>query len=210
MDIKLKICGITRREDLAFAVEAGADFIGFIFHESSPRHTTPENVAEITTGLPDRVKKTGVFVKQSVTQIKRIAEFCKLDIIQLHGPYTAEDAFSIGIEKVWKAFNFNDPDAIKESLNFPADAVLADAMTVQKHGGTGLQCNWQAAAKVAAKRKVILAGGLNPENAIEAVKAVRPYAIDVNSGVEQAPGIKDLKLIARMADTMEKIKGITL
>ncbi|MCP3967917.1 MAG: phosphoribosylanthranilate isomerase [Lentisphaerae bacterium] len=208
MNTKLKICGITRREDVAFAVEAGADFLGFIFHEPSPRHTNVKNVKLITRGLPEKIKKVGIFVNQSLTEIQQIACMCDLDIIQLHGPYTAEDAIAIGQEKVWKAFNFNDPKAVEQSRDFPAAVIVADAMTREKHGGTGIDCNWQDAAEIARLRPLVLAGGLSPANALEAALAVEPYAIDLNSGIEQAPGIKDLKLIAKMAEIMKQIKGL--
>jgi len=191
VNTKLKICGLTRRGDVEAAVKAGAKYLGFIFYDKSPRHVTPEQVKEISRNLPEDVKKVGVFVNASVEDIQQIVEFCGLDVVQLHGDESPEFALQLKGVKVWKALSLRNASDMNYAENYPADAVLVAAMSSEQRGGTGQVCDWSLAAELSSMRPVILAGGINPSNIVEAIEQVKPVIIDVNSGVESAPGIKD-------------------
>ena len=200
MKTKLKICGLTRKKDIEAAAEAGASYVGFIFYNKSPRYISPERVKEITSNLAKNVKKVGVFVNASIEKIREIVELCQLDVVQLHGEESKEFAQQLTGIEVWKALSLTDSDDLIYAENYPADAILVDAMTAEKRGGTGQVCNWDFATKLSAKRLVILAGGINLLNIEEAINKVKPIIIDVNSGVEISPGIKDRnKIIEIMA-----------
>ena len=191
MNTELKICGLTRAEDVEAAVKAGAKYLGFIFYDKSPRCVTPEQVQKISKNLPDDVKKVGVFVNASIEDIRRIATVCALDVIQLHGDESPELALRLKEMEVWKALSLCSAADMEYAMNFPADAILIDAMTTEQRGGTGQLCDWTLAAELSSMRPIILAGGIAPSNVVEAIMQVRPVIIDVNSGVENAPGIKD-------------------
>jgi len=189
--IKLKICGLTRRKDVETAVKIGAKYLGFIFCDKSPRCVTPEQVKEISRNLPDGVKKVGVFVNASIEDIQQIVEFCSLDVVQLHGDESPEFARQLKGIKVWKALRLCNPNDMEVAKNYPADMILIDAMTAEQRGGTGKLCNWGLAAKLSSVRPIVLAGGIGYSNILKAVTQVNPVIIDVNSGAESAPGIKD-------------------
>ena len=198
MKTKLKICGLTKREDVEAAIKAGARYLGFIFYDKSPRHVTPEQVKEISRDLPEGVKKVGVFVNASIEDIQQIVEFCSLDVVQLHGDESPEFARQLKGIEVWKALSLRNTADMKRAENYPADAVLVDAMTAEQRGGTGQLCDWSLAAELSSIRSVILAGGISPLNIKEAIAQVKPVIIDVNSGVESAPGIKDKNKLANI------------
>lgn len=188
--VKVKICGITNLEDALAAVEAGADALGFVFFEKSPRAITPEQAAAIIRRLPPFVQVVGLFVNEQVAVINKIADQCGLDIVQLHGEETPE--FCTGVKRrIIKAFRVRDQSSLDQIGEYDVAACLLDTWCPTAHGGTGKTFNWEIAAAAAASRCIILAGGLTPENVAEAVKAVRPYGVDVSSGVESAPGCKD-------------------
>jgi phosphoribosylanthranilate isomerase len=195
MSIKIKICGLTRREDVEAAVKAGAEYLGFIFYPKSPRFVTPETASEISGELPDNVKKVGVFVNSDLEDVRDIIEECSLDVVQLHGFESAEYVRELHDVEVWKTVNLGNEEDLQEALRFPADAILVDSMTQAQRGGTGKLCDWRLAAQLSKKCRVVLAGGINPENIAEAATRVKPAIIDVNSGVEIAPGIKDKRKI---------------
>ncbi|MBU8901238.1 MAG: phosphoribosylanthranilate isomerase, partial [Victivallales bacterium] len=184
MNSKLKICGLSRREDIEAAIEAGAKYLGFIFYDKSPRCVSPEQVRDISRDLPEDVKKVGVFVNASIEDFQRIVKLCKLDVVQLHGDESPEFALRLKGIEVWKALRLRNADDMKYAENYPADAVLVDAMTAEQRGGTGQLCDWSLAAELSSMRPVILAGGISPENIKEAIGQVKPVIIDVNSGVE--------------------------
>ena len=198
---------MTRREDVEAAIEAGAKYLGFIFHDKSPRCVSPEQVQEISRDLPEGIKKVGVFVNASAEKIQHIIEVCKLDVIQLHGDESPEFALQFKEMEVWKAVSLHNADDMKYAENFPADAVLIDAMTAEQRGGTGQLCDWSLAAKLSSMRPVILAGGLSPLNIKEAIAQVKPVIVDVNSGVESAPGIKDKNKIKDIGKQIMEQKG---
>ena len=191
MNTKLKVCGLTRREDVQAAIEAGAEYLGFIFYAKSPRHITPEQAREISRDLPEKVKKVGLFVNAPLDEIRKTIEFCALDAVQLHGDESPGFARKLTGVEVWKALNLCNAADVDYAKTFPADLILIDATSTEQRGGTGKLCDWRLAAQLSSLRPIILAGGINPENIAEAVKQVRPRIIDVNSGAESAPGIKD-------------------
>lgn len=191
MKTMLKICGLTREEDVKSAIEAGAKYLGFIFYKKSPRYVEPEKVNDICRNIPPAIKKVGVFVNKSAEKIQEVAEFCHLDVVQLHGDESPELAGKLKGLEIWKAFAVNSEAELNIAEEFPADAILLDSADGRQRGGTGKECDWRLAAELSKKRRVILAGGINSENIQRAVEEVKPAIIDVNSGVEIAPGIKD-------------------
>lgn len=195
MSVRVKICGITRVEDALAAVEAGADALGFMFWEASPRSTTPEQVSKILRDLPPFVARVGVFVNPSADKVRSVIAETGIDTLQFHGEEAPEFCRQFGL-RVIKAFRVRDADSLKPLADFRSEAWLLDSFVDGKHGGTGKVFNWDLAAQAVKQGgRVILAGGLTPENAADAVRRVRPYALDVSSGVESAPGKKDIAKI---------------
>ncbi|MDO3379109.1 phosphoribosylanthranilate isomerase [Geoalkalibacter halelectricus] len=202
--VRVKICGITNRDDALHAVACGADALGFVFYSESPRCVTPEQVRPIVVALPPFVSATGLFVNASQKSIIQIAEFCRLDVLQLHGDETPADCRFEG-RRVIKALRVRDADSLNQAAAYPVAALLLDAWVPGHYGGTGECFNWALAAEQARSRPIILAGGLNPENVAAAVETVRPFAVDVSSGVESAPGRKDPR---RVADFIRNAKSV--
>jgi len=191
MSVKVKICGITNASDAAVAVEAGADMLGFIFCESSPRRITPAAAAEIIRTLPPFVVKVGVFVNASEEMVVSAIADCGLNLLQFHGEESPEYCSQFGLMSM-KAFRIRDADSLKALRQYPTDAWLLDAFSPDQCGGTGETFNWNLAVEAKALgRPIVLAGGLTPDNVAEAIRVVQPYAVDVSSGVESAPGRKD-------------------
>jgi phosphoribosylanthranilate isomerase len=183
----VKICGITRREDAEAAVAAGASAIGFIFWPNSPRFIDPHRARKIAAALPAFVTPVGVFVNQPIDYVNGVASLVRLGAVQLHGDETP--GFAAGVASpVIKAIALGRDEA----RLWPAPMrLLLDVHDPVARGGTGRTIDWPAAAEVAARREVILAGGLTPDNVADAIARVHPFGIDVSSGVERAPGIKD-------------------
>ena len=182
----VKICGITRLEDAHAAVAVGANAIGFIFWPDSPRFIDPYRARAIARSLPPFVTPVGVFVDQPADYVSAVASLVPLGTVQLHGSETPEYAAGIA-RPILKAVTLADPDPGR----WPSRVMLLlDVHDPVKRGGTGRTIDWEAAASVAARRPVLLAGGLTPENIGEAMTRVRPRGVDVSSGVESAPGIK--------------------
>jgi phosphoribosylanthranilate isomerase len=188
--VKVKICGITRLEDALHAVQAGADALGFVFHDKSPRYLSPEKSASIIRELPPFVQVVGLFVNSDAEFVNRISDLCRIDIVQLHGDESPEYCDLIR-RRVIKAFRVKDISSLDAVRNYRIAGILLDAYSPHAFGGTGVSFNWEFAKKVAGFGPIILAGGLNPDNVREAVELVKPYAVDVSSGVEVSPGIKD-------------------
>lgn len=181
----VKICGLTRLEDARAAADAGADAIGFVFWPASPRFVDPFRARAIARALPPFVTTVGLFVNQPRDYILGVASLVHLGAVQLHGDETPEFAASLSIPVI-KAM------PVDRAAAWPAGAtLLLDAHDPVRRGGTGRPIDWTAAAAVAKRRRVLLAGGLTPGNVAAAVLRVRPFGIDVSSGVEQSPGIKD-------------------
>lgn len=194
---KVKICGITNLEDALLSAKFGADMLGFNFYEKSPRHIEPIKAREIIDQMPEEILKAGVFVNESLEKICDIAIIAGLDTLQLHGDETPEFVIEVkadtGLEvlKVFRVSPEFKPDSI---FTYKADAILLDAYSQHEHGGTGETFNWEVARNLQTELyPIYLAGGLNVDNVEEAIKAVRPYAVDVASGVESSPGKKDPK-----------------
>lgn len=202
MKVKVKICGITNLADAEAAIKAGADYLGFIFYPKSPRGISVEQAGYICGKLSAPVKKVGVFVNADEKAIKHAVKLCKLDVIQLHGEESPETARALGQDMVWKAFSINNQNDIDKAAAYPADAILADTKVDGLRGGTGKTCDWRLAAITAATVKTVLAGGITPDNAVEAAVQVKPYALDIASGVETRPGIKDHKKIALLINNL--------
>lgn len=192
---KVKICGITNLEDALIACEYGADALGFIFYKKSPRFIDPEQAKEIVKGLPPFITTVGVFVDEELYKINEIVEKIGLNVVQLHGNESPE--FCKGIErKVIKAVRIGKGQMVKIPLQkYSVSAYLLDTYQEGIPGGTGETFNWEIAKEAKRFGKIILAGGLTPQNVAEAVRIVMPYGVDVSSGVEEVPGKKDSKKI---------------
>lgn len=193
----VKVCGITRLEDARLAAECGASAIGFVFWPGSPRFVDPDDARVIRKGLPKALAVVGVFVNQPVEEVRAISKHVGLDGIQLHGDETPGDFGGIGLPLIRAVpTGPSSPDGIVGQIA-PEVLVLVDAADPRRRGGTGITADWPAAAAIASRRATILAGGLTPWNVAEAIAAVRPFGVDVSSGVETAPGLKDADLVRR-------------
>lgn len=198
MSVRVKICGLTNLDDARAAIDAGADALGFIFYSGSARYVTPAAAARIIAQLPPFISRVGVFVDESLESILEIAHTSGIDTIQLHGSESPElcDALARESFKVIKAFRIKDQDSLKQLKNFRTSAFLLDSYVPGQLGGTGAKFNWDLAIQAATfGTPIILAGGLVPENIRDALSKVGPYAVDVSSGVESAPGKKDLEKV---------------
>jgi phosphoribosylanthranilate isomerase len=194
----IKICGITNLADAQAAVGAGADALGFMFYRPSKRFIEATAARSIIEQLPARIAKVGVFVDATEAEVGEAIAATGIDTLQFHGEETPEFCAGFRPLRIWKAFRMADADSLRTvRFHFEADAWLLDSHVAGSHGGTGNSFDWDLA--IGAKqlgRPVILAGGLNPENAAAAVAHVRPFGLDVSSGVESAPGKKDHAKIA--------------
>jgi phosphoribosylanthranilate isomerase len=191
MNVKVKICGITTGDDAALAAAAGADMIGLMFYAGSPRRVTTAEAAEIARALPAPVLRVGVFVNPTEAEVVQAIEACGLNLLQFHGEESPRFCTQFGLMSV-KAFRIRDAQSLAALRDYPTDAWLLDAYSAAAHGGTGERFNWDLALRAKqAGRPIFLAGGLTPENVAGAVRHVQPFAVDVSSGVEIAPGRKD-------------------
>ena len=199
--VKVKICGMTGIEDALLAVTAGADAVGFIFYKKSPRCVSAKTVKSIIVALPPFIETVGVFVNESVERINRIADFCKLSAVQLHG--NESPAFCKKIHpKVIKAVRVQGKESFDGMSSYKVSAFLLDAHSEKQQGGTGETFDWRLVSEGKKYGPIILAGGLDPLNVAHAIQKVKPYAVDVCSGVERKPGEKDparLKAFLRAA-----------
>lgn len=201
----VKICGITRPQDAERAVALGATAIGFIFWPSSPRRIGLDAALSIGRLVPASVLKVGVFVDAPAAELARTVGEAGLDAVQLHGSESPD--LVRGLEaRVIKAVALGSPDAASQIAEWTGTTLLLDAHDPVRHGGTGRVVDWDRAAGLARRHEVILAGGLNPENVAEAVRRVRPAGIDVSSGVEQTPGVKDLVKLAALFDALASVE----
>lgn len=196
MRTRVKICGITRVEDAVAAAREGADAIGLVFYANSPRYVEPQQAARIVSALPPFVSTVGLFVDATAEQIRSVSQLVRLDFLQFHGDESP--AFCDGFGRPYlKAVRVRPETNLLQyaSLYTGASALLLDAFQEGVPGGTGHTFDWNLIPATLDK-PVILAGGLNPENVGEAIRQVRPYAVDVSGGVEQGKGIKDAARIA--------------
>jgi len=191
MSVRVKICGITNLADAQVAVEAGADALGFIFYDQSPRFIPTKTAAEISRALPPFTLRVGVFVNPAEELVRRAIGECGLSLLQFHGDEPPEFCTQFGLMSM-KAFRMRDAGSLKELPRYQTDAWLLDAYSSDTLGGTGEQFNWDVAIEAQRFGKpVFLAGGLTPENVAQAIQQVKPFGVDVSSGVESAPGKKD-------------------
>ncbi|HEY7676003.1 MAG TPA: phosphoribosylanthranilate isomerase [Candidatus Methylomirabilis sp.] len=187
---RIKICGITDPDDAALAVEAGADALGFNFVPGTPRCIPPEIAGAIIAGLPPFVTCVGVFLDQSLEDVLRASAVAGVGAVQLHGSEGEDFARRIPL-KVIKAIPVSDAASLRRMLGYPAHAFLLDSHRDGEAGGTGRTFPWDLAREAGRHGRIVLAGGLTPANVAEAVRCVRPFAVDVASGVERRPGVKD-------------------
>jgi phosphoribosylanthranilate isomerase len=201
----VKICGITQLEDAEAAVTAGAGAIGFIFWPQSPRFIDQHRARVIAAALPPFVTPVGVFVNQPLDYVNGVASLVRLGVVQLHGDETPQFASAV-TRPVMKAVSIGSAD----TRLWPARVrLLLDVHDPLARGGTGRTIDWAAAAELASQRQVVLAGGLKPENVADAVARVRPYGIDVSSGVERSPGIKDHQRLRALFEAVHDAGHIT-
>jgi phosphoribosylanthranilate isomerase len=198
----VKICGITIASDAHAAVDFGASAVGFIFWPGSPRFISAADAAAIAKGLPKEVAKVGVFVNQASGDVLRIVREAELSHVQLHGSETPGFAAELNLPVI-KATTLQAGSANPEE--WPEEMTwLVDAHDPTRHGGTGTAADWSAAALLAQRRRVLLAGGLNAGNIGRAISIVRPFGIDVSSGVESRPGVKDREKLAALFAELRK------
>lgn len=192
--MKIKICGITNPEDADVAAKAGADALGFVMYRNSPRWVEPAVARAIIAGLPPFMSAVGVFVNEEAERVRALMDECGFALAQLHGDESALYCQDLG-RPVLKALRLKDRGTVLALAEFQGRAnvrgFLIDAFSDHAYGGTGQTVDWRLAQETVRSARVILAGGLNPRNVAEAVQAVRPYGVDVSSGVEKSPGKKD-------------------
>lgn len=188
--VRVKICGITQVADAKMALDAGADAIGLVFAKS-PRRVTRRAAQRIARAVGPWVSCVGVFVNEPLETARRIASSCGLDVIQLHGDEPAGYARELSEYKIIKSFRVAARADVRRAFSFPADALLFDSRVEGLFGGSGKSFDWKLLEGAALGRPVIVSGGLEPANVAEAVRRLRPYGVDVSSGVEKTPGRKD-------------------
>jgi phosphoribosylanthranilate isomerase len=192
--IKVKVCGITNAEDAWAAVEAGADALGFIFYEQSPRYVVPAVASRIIAELPPLIMPVGVFVNEGMATVRSIMDTCGLAMAQLHGDEHASYCRELS-RPAMKALRLKDRGSLLALAEYQGRGgvrgFVLDTFSELAYGGTGQVTDWALAADVAKSTRILLAGGLTPDNVAEAIRTVRPYGVDVSSGVESAPGKKD-------------------
>lgn len=187
---RVKICGVTSLQDLELCIDAGADAVGFNFYARSPRRVDLETARKLVQALAGRALAVGVFVDASYDQIEVVKARTGIGCVQLHGAEPPELLARL-LPHAYKAIRMRDASSLVEARRFGGEHILLDAYVPGQPGGTGARFDWELAGELAAERRVTLAGGLEPANVAAAVARVRPYCVDVASGVEAAPGRKD-------------------
>ncbi|UCG14816.1 MAG: phosphoribosylanthranilate isomerase [Deltaproteobacteria bacterium] len=202
MAVRIKVCGITNEEDALAASQLGAHALGFVF-APSPRRVSAERARKIIERLPPLVQSVGVFVDADPEEVASTAGFCRLDLLQFHGSESAAYCrrFECRVIKAIRIKGRGDLESIADYSD-SVDALLLDTHVAQQHGGTGQTFDWNLALEAKGHGRIILAGGLNPENVADAVRVVEPYAVDASSGLEQRPGVKDHLKIARFIESV--------
>jgi len=201
---KIKICGLTNLNQALACAELGVDWLGFNCWHGSPRYIKPAEIVEIINNLPKSVKTVGVFVNEHSDSVEKIMSLTGMDVAQFHGDETFDDVKKIKVP--WfKAFRFTPEFKTDQIKSFGKEIFLLDSFSKKFYGGSGERLDWDEASKISSLGKLILAGGLNSENVSEAVKKVKPWGIDVCSGVEIEPGIKDMKKVAAFVKISKKL-----
>ncbi|MDH7498773.1 MAG: phosphoribosylanthranilate isomerase [candidate division NC10 bacterium] len=201
--VRVKICGITSCKDALLAAEVGADALGFVFVQSSPRFIHPEEVARMRGQLPPLVFLVGVFADAPLEEVRGVVEACGLHAVQLHGGEDPQYCSSLG-GCIIKAFRVKDRSSLTDLPRFRVAALLLDSYRAHQLGGTGETFDWDLAREAKGYGRLILSGGLRPENVAEAIRRVGPYAVDVCSGVEERPGRKDQGKVRRFLEEVAR------
>ena len=203
--IRIKICGITRVEDALLAAEAGADALGFMFFAGSPRSLSAARAREITGELPPFIARVGVFVNAGREEVLRTVDEAGINVLQFHGDESPEFCASFSLP-VMKALRVKDAASLEAIPRFGKRAILLDAFVPGQLGGSGTRFNWDLAVRAKEHgRPIVLAGGLTPENVQDAIGKVTPYGVDVSSGVESAPGVKDA---AKVREFIQRARAV--
>ena len=210
--VKVKICGITNLTDALVAAKAGADLLGFVFYPKSPRYIEPERAKEIiraTRHASPVIRFVGVFVNESLDRVRAVMEFAQLDLAQLHGNESAEiiGALSPRAYKSLRPRDANEAELLitnYRAVTLGAPAFIVDAFDEKKFGGTGVHADWDIAANIAREFPILLAGGLNASNVVDAIQRVQPWGVDVSSGVERAPGLKDHTKVREFIENVKR------
>ena len=194
---RIKICGLCRPADVTCAVAAGADCVGFVLYAKSPRYVAVECLAELTALVPPGILRVGVVVNAAPALVAEAVAAGRLDVIQFHGDEADDEVSAFRLASAWRVVSLSVPADVERALRLPGEVLVVDAGSAAGRGGTGRLCDWALAAQLAQRRRVLLAGGLRPENVAAAVRQVRPWGVDVSSGVEAAPGQKDPERLRR-------------
>jgi phosphoribosylanthranilate isomerase len=209
MSVKIKICGITSEEDAHKSVALGADALGFVFYDQSPRHIDPPAARRIIQTLPPFVLAVGVFVNQPLETVRRIVDDCGLALAQIHGDETPAYCESLD-RPVLRAIRLKDRRSFLSLAEYKGRSgvrgFVVDAFSPNSYGGTGQTVDWALAGEAAKAAPVLLAGGLTPHNVREAIEQVRPYGVDVSSGVEASPGRKDPEKLATFIQAVRLVR----
>ena len=207
--MRIKICGITNKKDALMAADFGADALGFIFAKGSPRKITPATARYIIDKLPPFVVPVGVFVDSPIEEILSIIERTGIQCVQLHGNESPTEYSKLNIPII-KSFRVDKHFEADTLLRFPGAAYLLDTFVKGTLGGTGKTFDWNVAVSAKVYGRIILAGGLTPDNIIEAINKVQPYSIDISSGVESVPGKKDKMKLQQLFTAINSLRGNNL
>ncbi|HHY80492.1 MAG TPA: phosphoribosylanthranilate isomerase [Thermoanaerobacter sp.] len=201
--VKVKICGLRKKEDIEYANELKPDYVGFVFAKSK-RQVEVEQALYLIRLLDKEIKTVGVFVNEPVENALKIVQTLNLDVLQFHGDETQDYIDNFKNFTVWKAIRIKDKEDLEKTKEFRVNSFVFDTLTKNEYGGTGKTFNWEVLKGMELNVPIILAGGLNENNVEEAIRIVNPYAVDVSSGVE-TEGYKDFK---KMKSFIEKVRGI--
>jgi phosphoribosylanthranilate isomerase len=202
-ELFVKICGITNLKDALCSLESGADAVGFIFYDRSPRRVSVQAARQIVEQLPESITKVGVFVNPSARDVSTVCQHVKLTAIQVYGDQSDDELRKLGTSVI-KAFRVGQDFDVEQLRKYSVDAFLLDSFVRGQVGGTGETFDWSIAKKATEHGKVILSGGLNPDNVEKAVRFVCPFGVDVCSGVEEVPGKKNFR---KVRDFIQRAKS---
>ncbi len=204
---KIKICGITNKEDAIEASRLDVDILGFNFYRKTKRYVEPKIAKDIINELPQSIAKAGVFVDEDAEKVLEIAESCSLDMLQFHGDEKADYCARFeGSYKVIKAFRIKDKNSLKNVNDYDVDFYLLDTYSDKSKGGTGESFDRGIIEGFEFLKPVILSGGLTPANVASAMRSIAPYGVDVASGVEKSPGKKDLNLMKKFVENVRRCR----
>jgi len=194
----VKICGITTIDDALFCVSEGVCALGFNFYSKSPRYISPENACNIISKLPPFISAVGLFVNEPKETVENIMNITGIDTLQFHGDETAEYCLNFKAKKVIKALRIKDKNDINRIFEYDVNGYLLDSYHPDLYGGSGLAFSWNMLTSLKNRDRIIVAGGINPDNIANLLQNVIPYGIDICSGVEKAPGLKDKNKIEKI------------